>query len=325
VKPGKPVTWWQAFFVLSCAVLAQGGWVPATPKPPTPARWLPGPFQKSAQPVLGAAQSAAVVKVQERYRMLHRGASSPELFLAESLDGTRFDCYPQPVFGGTEWYDQDGVDDPSLVFVKDTYYLTYTGRAGHLARLCLATSPDLRRWKKLGPVFPQFPTNARRRFPENWTRCAAILPQKLGPGPYRGRYLMVFGDSDLWLAASDDMRSWNYRPEPLLRVRPGRGDSEALQAGPALIPCRDGGLLLVYNGGDRENRWATYAALLDQADPTVVLARTETPIVEPTLGWEGGGALGSALLLDGSYWNLYFTGGGKAVGLARAGFQSTSP
>ena len=51
-----------------------------------------------------------------------------------------------------------GCEDPRVVQVGGTYYMTYTGYDGTSARLCLATSRDLLRWTKHGPLFPNFRT-----------------------------------------------------------------------------------------------------------------------------------------------------------------------
>ncbi|MET9270900.1 hypothetical protein [Kribbella sp. NPDC003557] len=49
---------------------------------------------------------------------------------------------------GRHDYERYGCEDPRVVLVDGTYYLTYTGWDRHTAWLCLATSTDLRRWDK---------------------------------------------------------------------------------------------------------------------------------------------------------------------------------
>ena len=85
---------------------------------------------------------------------------------------------------------------PRVVEVGGTYYMTYTGYDGVSARLGLATSRDLRRWTKHGPLFPDFET---RTVGKPWSKSGAILT-----APLRGRYYMYFGDVDIYYATSRD-------------------------------------------------------------------------------------------------------------------------
>jgi len=290
-------------------------WVPAALQAPKESpSWLPGPFLKASEPIMRPEMdrqnvpNPAVLSVDGRYEMLYDSAGL--MFHASSEDGQRFTSDPEPIFGPTQWYEAAGVEDPRLVFINNLYYLTYTGYEGNIAHLCLATSPDLKGWKKHGPMFAQFPANARRRYPDNWTRAGAILPEKV-----KGRWLMIFGDSDLWLATSDDLLNWNYRPQPLLS--PERGQDH-LEAGPPILRRKEG-LVVLYNVTDENKRTSMQAALLADYDPTQVLEKTALPLLEPTQKWEQNVTSGSALLYDGHYWSLYYAGGDRTIGLARAG------
>ena len=330
----------RLLFGLACALplLAQPTWVPATSSPAPTAPWAPGPFQKRSEPIMRPAASGlddknvynmAVVRDGQNWLMLYRGESTTEsknqvtgrLFLATSQDGVEWKRDGKPVLTGTESYESNGVEDPRVVKVKDTFYLTYSGYDGKIARLCLATSPDMRTWTKHGPMFPKFPQRPDKRYSENWTESGAILPEKLKSG----KYVMVFGDTDLWLAESSDLQHWTYRPEPIMRPRPDKRDCALIEPGPPLMRT-DRGVLLLYNSADKQNHYAMFAALLDAEDPTTVLERTETPILEPTLAWEKEGyvpyvVFGEALIRDGDHWNLYYGGADRVIGLARAPYQ----
>ncbi len=86
-----------------------------------------------------------------------------------------------------------GCEDPRIVVVNGTFYMTYTAYDGKTARLALARSKDLVHWEKLGIVFPEW----------GWSKSGAILPIKIN-----GKYIMYFGDSNIWIAYSDDMIHW---------------------------------------------------------------------------------------------------------------------
>src|SRR5450432_3671558 len=92
-----------------------------------------------------------------------KGTSS--LGYATSSEGVRLARRTEPVLVASEPYEKGGgVEDPRLVKVGDTFYLTYTGYnnvdgAGadkKDAQLCLATSTDLIHWSRKGIILPAY-------------------------------------------------------------------------------------------------------------------------------------------------------------------------
>ena len=79
--------------------------------------------------------------------MLYRAqdkAGTSRLGYAESNDGLNFTRLPNPVLSpATDYEAGGGIEDPRLVKIGDTYYLTYTGYNKKDAQLCLAVSKDL--------------------------------------------------------------------------------------------------------------------------------------------------------------------------------------
>jgi predicted GH43/DUF377 family glycosyl hydrolase len=143
---------------------------------------------------------AAIVKdglVQLLYRAQGPDGRS-SIGLATSSDGVHFKRLSEPVMVATEPFElPGGCEDPRVVEVGGTYYMTYTGYDGVSARLCLATSRDLLRWRKHGPLFPDFQT---RTVGKPWSKSGAILTR-----PLDGRYYMYFGDVDIYYATSRDL------------------------------------------------------------------------------------------------------------------------
>ena len=56
---------------------------------------------------------------------------------------------------------------------------------------------------------------------------------------------------------------------------------------------------MLYHGADEDNRYCLGALLLKRADPTQVIARSETPIMEPTADYEKLGFLGNVIFTNG--------------------------
>jgi beta-1,2-mannobiose phosphorylase / 1,2-beta-oligomannan phosphorylase len=288
--------------------------------------WHMGPWQKLPDPILSPPASGfysrniynmATVRRGEEIVMIFRGEDEAEpptqvtgrLGLAHSRDGIRFECEPQPVLVPQEWYESRGVEDPRLIEVDGTYVLTYTSYDGETARLCLATSTDLRSWTRHGLLFPDFPAN------KNWTKSGAILPQKIN-----GRYPMYFGDSHMWIAWSSDLIHWEFEPEPVLSPREGFFDARLVEPGPPPM-LTDEGILLIYNSADLDNRYAAGFALFDAQEPRRLLKRSARPFIEPTQEWEKVGYVPNVVFVEslekvGNQWFLYYGGADRYVGLA---------
>ncbi len=278
-----------------------------------------GPFVKHKEnPILTprgkefeavAVFNPAIVYEDGKFWMLYRaedwdGVST--IGLAESEDGVHFTRHPDPILLPEYGYEQGGgVEDPRVVKIGDTYYLTYTAYDLKTARLALATSRDLVHWQKQGLVFPE----------RGWTKSGAILPEKV-----KGKYVMYFGDSDMWIAFSDDLIHWTARERPVLRPREGYFDSKLVEPGPPPILTEEG-ILLIYNGANEKLRYSVGWVLFDKNDPTKVLAWAEEPILEPETSWERFGQVPNVTFAEGlvvrnNTWYLYYGAADMWIGLA---------
>ncbi len=226
--------------------------------------------------------------------------------LASTTDGFMFNREPDPVLEPSEeWELPGGCEDPRVVKVDDTFYLTYTAYDGETARLALASSPDLRTWTKHGLVFPD----------RGWTKSGAILTT-----PVDGKYWMYFGDTNLWAAHSTDLISWTVVEEPVLRPRPGYFDSRLVEPGPEPL-MTDDGIVLLYNSADSALVYSAGQALFDPTDPTKLLARTDTPFMTPTTVLEETGQVPNVVFIQGlaehkGQWFLYYGMGDSGIGVA---------
>ena len=172
-----------------------------------------------------------------------------------------------------------GCEDPRVVQVGGTYYMTYTGYDGTSARLCLATSRNLLRWTKHGPLFSDFVT---RGVDKPWSKSGAILTRKL-----KGKYYMYFGDKDIYYATSTDLIHWTPGPvdEPVMRPQAGTYTEELLEPGPPPLITENGKILLIHNAAakdpDGKLIYRAGQALIDPIAPTQELARLTTPFLVP--------------------------------------------
>ncbi len=132
----------------------------------------------------------------------------------------------------------DGVEDPRIIESEDgTYIMTYTAYDGKVARLSIASSTDLMNWTKHGLML-----NGEDEI-NLWSKSGAIviteMESKNVAKKIDGKYWMYFGDTDLFMATSDDLLTWevvrngeNQKMITVLHPRPGYFDSRLVEPGP---------------------------------------------------------------------------------------------
>ena len=270
----------------------------------------------------------AVIRKDRGYVMLYRAqdeAGTSRLGYAHSKDGIHFVRRSEPVLVPETDYEKDGgVEDPRIVRIGSTYYLTYTGYNKKDAQLCLATSKDLIHWERKGIIMPAY----KGRWNMGWPKSGAILTRKI-----KGKYWMYFlGDSardvhETGVAYSDDLIHWTEAlDQPLVRPRAGYFDAKVVEPGPPPIMTAQG-ILLIYNGADEKSVFATGWVLFDKSDPTKVIGRSDTPIFTVKQEWEKVGQVPNVVFVEGAVqqgnrWMFYYGGADKFVGVA---FAETLP
>lgn len=266
----------------------------------------------------------AVVVHDGKIVMLYRAqdkAGTSRLGYAESSDGIHFTKRPDPVFSSETDYEQNGgVEDPRLVKIRGTYYLTYTGYNKKDAQLCLAVSKDLLHWERKGVILPAY----KGKWNVGWTKSGAIVSEKIN-----GKYWMYWLGSSadktdqMGLSYSTDLVHWAEALDtPVLPRRPGQFDSRVVEPGPAPI-LTPKGIVLIYNGADDSLVYRTGVAVFDRNDPRKLLSRTDIPIFSPEMQWEKVGQVPNVVFVEGMVRNgndylLYYGGADKYVGVARA-------
>ena len=218
-----------------------------------------------------------------------------------------------------------GCEDPRVVQVGRTYYMTYTGYDGTSARLALATSRDLVHWTKHGLLFADFQT--RDVVGKPWSKSGAILTTPVvDPATGRRRYVMYFGDKDIYFAWSDDLIHWTPGPvdEPVMRPLPGTYSEELLEPGPPPLITENGLILLIHNSAahdpDGKLIYRAGQALIDPAAPTEELARLTRPFLVPETAEETSGQVNNVVFVEGlvdyrGEWFMYYGQGDAGVGV----------
>ena len=286
-------------------------------------------------------------KVYLFYRAQDKNGTS-RIGMAISSDGLHFEKSPTPVFfpdddamkvyewnykKGTETENSedcyfcyfDGVEDPRIVESEDgTYILTYTAYDGKTARLALASSKDLINWTKHGLVL------GKGKYKNTWSKAGAIVSKLVGnkviATKIGGKYWMYFGDTNIFMAYSDDLIHWevaeNEESKKMISVlhpRMGKFDSRLVESGPYAL-LRDEGILLIYNGSNAANyndpalpkfTYAAGQALFDKEKPYKLLERTADHFIYPDKDYEKLGEVNEVCFVEGlvyfkDKWFLYY-------------------
>jgi beta-1,2-mannosidase len=272
----------------------------------------------------------AVIVRDGKFVMLYRAqdaAGTSRLGYAESADGVHFTRRAEPVFVPEADYEKDGgVEDPRLVQIGGTFYLTYTGYNKKDAQLCFAKSTDLTHWTRLGVILPAYQGNWNR----TWTKSGAIVSEEID-GKYWMYWLGTAADKtdQMGLSSSTDLVHWHEETEtPVLPRRPGKFDSRVVEPGPPPILTPQG-IVLIYNGADDNLVYRTGIAVFDHHDPRRVLYRSDQPLFAPEREWEKAGQVSNVVFVEGMArkgkdWLFYYGGADKYVGVASSRLDTTT-
>ena len=196
-----------------------------------------------------------------------------------------------PIYGESE-LENYGIEDCRVTEINGIFYLTYTMVSSSGVGVGLIQTRDWKRFERKGMILP----------PHN--KDCAIFEEKI-----RDRYFALhrpsgceFGGNYIWIAESPDCIHWGHH-KCVAKTREGMWDSVRIGAGCSPIQTPKG-WLTIYHGADERNRYCLGALLLDLKDPSLVIARSEAPFMEPIEPYE----------LDGFYSNVIFTVGHLVIG-----------
>ncbi|MGE5086366.1 MAG: hypothetical protein ACM3MG_08720, partial [Bacillota bacterium] len=256
-----------------------------------------------------ATYNPAAFYAQGRVHILYR-AQGPDLIssigYASSVDGINIDerlespiYVPQEVFesfqkksaadveqryisgGGIA-----GCEDPRVTLIGERVYMTYVAFDGASPPRVALTSIHLddflaKRWNWEKPVLISPPGIV--------DKSAVIFPEKI-----KGKYVImhrIFPNIQIDYTAdlNFDGSRW-LKEQDRISIRENMWDSRKIGAGAPPIKTAEGWLLIYYGVDDRDDRlYKMGAMLLDLEDPTKVLYRSSTPILEPEDWYENSG------------------------------------
>ncbi len=195
--------------------------------------------------------------------------------------------YP-PIFGKGV-LETFGIEDCRVATMENEFCLSFTEVSQFGVGVGLIRTTDWKNFSREGMIIP----------PHN--KDCAIFDEKIN-----GKYYALhrpsspeLGGNYIWLAESPDLLHWGNH-KCIATSRPDMWDSARVGAGAAPIRT-DKGWLEIYHGANKDHRYCLGALLLDLNDPSVVLARSTEPIMEPTQVYEQTGFFGNVVFTNGHY------------------------
>ncbi|MCC8423453.1 hypothetical protein [Mucilaginibacter sp. UR6-11] len=244
-------------------------------------------------------------------------------------------------------YEKHGMEDPRIVKIDDTYYLTYIAFNDDDALGAVATSADLRHFTKHGIIVPQvkcseFDKLAKnnsgiiKRYRQDYSGPDTIMMDKdlmFFPRRINGKLTFLHRiKPDIQIAAVDNLSDLNqsYWEDYLTHLKDNvlitsKYKHEVNYVGGGCPPIEtEQGWLIIYHGVqylDEGYEYSACAALFELDDPKVEIARLPYPLFKPDQEYELAGDVdnvcfptGSALFGDSLY--IYYGAGDDIIACA---------
>ena len=210
------------------------------------------------------------------------------LRLVSSINGVDFQEEKDfPAIYGEGKLEAYGIEDCRVATIEGSYHLTYTQVSSIGVGVGYIKTKDWRDYERKGMIFS----------PHN--KDSALFEEKIN-----GKYYALhrpsspeLGGNYIWLAESTDLLHWGNH-KCIAVTRPDSWDSARVGAGASPIKT-DAGWLEIYHGANSDHRYCLGALLLDIADPSKVIARSEQPIMEPIMEYEKTGFFGNVVFTNG--------------------------
>jgi predicted GH43/DUF377 family glycosyl hydrolase len=217
----------------------------------------------------------------------------------------------KPILWPEAEYESHGMEDPRMVKIDETYYLTYVAFDGKSALGALATSTDLRNFERQGIIAPKITYNKfdllTRNNPElnkkylSYNSGADVLADKdlvFFPRRINGKLTFLHRiKPDIQLTAVNELseltedfwQDYITKFEDHILLRP-KYPHEVEYVGSGCPPIETKhGWLMIYHGvktAEKGYEYSCCVALLDLDDPKKEIARLPYPLFKPELDYE---------------------------------------
>jgi predicted GH43/DUF377 family glycosyl hydrolase len=302
-----------------------------------------------------AVFNCAILYYENKFHMLYRAIGEYERYIsrigyASSTDGYSFTRSNNIALEPTQDYEEYGIEDPRMVEIDNQVYITYVILSSYVtdeaiveASTALATTTDFLKYTRLGVITTKGSDNKDVvLFPEKMSQqqppplsSSSVLSLSLPSNNIdtAGKYFFLHRPSgwigskygvdkpSIWLGEGNALT--NFEKHTLLLKPEEDWEELKVGAGPPPIKTRIG-WLVIYHGVSREKVYRAGAAILDLHDPSKIIGRTKTPILEPKEPYEKFGDVNNvvfptgACVVDNDKLFVYYGAADKVCCLATA-------
>jgi beta-1,2-mannobiose phosphorylase / 1,2-beta-oligomannan phosphorylase len=296
-----------------------------------------------------AVFNCAILHYENKFHMLYRAIGEYERYIsrigyASSTDGCSFARSNHIALEPMQDYEQYGIEDPRMVEIDNQVYITYVILSAYVtdgaiveASTALATTTDFLKYTRLGVITTKGSNNKDVvLFPEKMSQQqqSSVLSSSFSNNTDgAGKYFFLHRPSgwigskygvnkpSIWLGEGNALT--NFEKHTLLLKPEEDWEELKVGAGPPPIKTRTG-WLVIYHGVSRDKVYRAGAALLDLHDPSKIIGRTKTPILEPKEPYEKFGDVSNvvfptgACVVDNDKLFVYYGGADRVCCLATA-------
>lgn len=272
-----------------------------------------------------AVFNCAILHSENKFHMLYRAIGEYERYIsrigyASSTDGYSFARSNHIALEPTQDYEKYGIEDPRMVEIDNQVYITYVILSAYVtdgavveASTALATTTDFLKYTRLRVITSKGSNNKDVvLFPEKMSQQqSSVLSSSTSSNNAdgAGKYFFLHRPSS-WIGSTygvDKPSIWlgegnaltNFEKHTLLLKPEEDWEELKVGAGPPPIKTR-AGWLVIYHGVSREKVYSAGAALLDLHDPSKIIGRTKTPILEPKEPYEKLGDVNNVVFPTGA-------------------------
>ncbi|HPI67053.1 MAG TPA: pesticidal protein Cry7Aa [bacterium] len=258
-----------------------------------------------------------------------------------------------PLINREYTYEAKGIEDPRIVKIGDTFYLTYVAFDGKNALTALASSKNLKQFEKRGIIAPLITYDKAEDFFRKstlkdqyaffesffkdkvaydmllWEKDIFLFPEKI-----KGKFALVHRIlPEIQIIYFRDFKEltplfWRKYLKQLSKfvLLEKKHWYESRNIGGGAPPIKTNkGWLLIYHGVEETNQKKVYhagAALLDLKDPQKVLGRLRDPLFSPTESYEKKGEISNVVFptgtaIFGKYLYIYYGCADKRIAVAK--------
>ena len=190
---------------------------------------------------------------------------------AVSADGIHFNRLRDPVLSPADEWETRGVEDPRITYLADEarFIMAYTAYSPLGITPMFAESTNLITWRRIGPLVTG-----------EDNKDHVLFPRKI-----KGRYVTFHRrPPSIWIATSEDLKHWD---DFAVAMEPREEAWDCNRVGAAGVPIEtEEGWLVIYHAYYFDRFYRLGVCLLDLDDPTRVIARPASFIIEPREPWE---------------------------------------